>query len=261
MKLNARKFISLAVASSIALGGLAVASATAANAATPSPEIIGGQKQNSNPWAFQLFNVLDWNTGSASGCTSEALNDNWVLTAKHCVVASDGSKAQPANVFAVRTNNTADVSDPNKRFFADEVLWYNGGDVALVHFPDAANLASYPQIADAYTPSNGDSGLIQGYGYRSEVPVVRADWLYKANITVTGASLDTNGGPAVHVKGVDGIANHGDSGGPLTIAGKIVGVASTIDRSNTTSDIHETANYANVTGAAARSWIRTNTGS
>ncbi|WP_052663702.1 S1 family peptidase [Psychromicrobium lacuslunae] len=260
MKFNARKFAALALAGSVAFGGLAVGTASAANAVAPSPEIIGGQQTN-NPWAFQLINVLDWNTGKASGCTSEALNDHWVLTAKHCVVAEDGSKSKPENVFVVRTNDTSDISDASKRFFADQVLWYGSGDVALVHFADAANLSSYPQIAGAYTPTNGNAALIQGYGYRSEVPVEQADWLYKANVTVTGSSTDAYGGAAVHVKGVDGIANHGDSGGPLTIAGKIVGVASTIDRSNTTGDIHETANYANVTGSSVRTWISNNTGS
>lgn len=266
MKRHLKAIGTAAAIAALAISALGAVSAPA-DAVSATPKIIGGQKAN-NPWAFQLFSIVDRSTGSAQGCTSEALNDSWVLTAKHCVLKDpeDTSSVVPASdAFVIRSNNTADLSDKTKRFFADQIEVWDGGDLALLHFPSSNGLSSYPAIASAYTPSSADSGVAQGYGWRNECKQERPDWLYKAQVSVTGTSTDAYGGEAIHLKGIDGITNHGDSGGPFTLKSApnaIVGVASTIDRSNCpANDIHETTNYTNVTLSAPREWIQSISGS
>lgn len=271
MKKTAKILASAAVVAAMSAGVLGSFVAPA-NAATPSPapEIIGGQKA-SNPWAFQLATV-DRTTGNGQLCTAEALSDSWVLTAKHCVLKNPNdttSVAAAADIFIVKTNNTADIQDPAKRVFADQVKVWSGGDLALVHVNVSNGLSSYPTIGASYTPKASDAGVIQGYGLRKEggipscpIDPVRADWLYKANVTVQKASTDAYGGTAILVKGVNGIANHGDSGGPLTLASspnQIIGVTSN-GPGNCSSSTTSTVNYTNVTLTAPRAWIKSTSG-
>ncbi|WP_157874142.1 S1 family peptidase [Psychromicrobium lacuslunae] len=264
---NTPRLIAVRLLSVLALLFVAGAfSAPAANAAlgiAPSPRIIGGQ-QNNNPWVIQLGNITERTATGVrlSLCTGEALNDHWVLTAKHCVAAVGGGTAAAADLFSVRvngvaTNSTADRQNSRNWVYADRVQTWADGDLALIHFAASTGLANYPTIAAAYDPTENDAGVVQGYGLRSECNQTQADWLYRANISVLGVSADAEGADAVHVQGVNGIANHGDSGGPLTLGNnnQIVGVASTIDGVNCPSNIHGGANYTNVTLAAPSAWI------
>src|SRR6478752_3151604 len=79
--------LALAAAAAMTLlgGGLG---ATAASAATVSPQVIGGEQAPSTPWEVQL--VFQQGGTGTYGCTGEQLNASWVLTAEHCV---DGTTA------------------------------------------------------------------------------------------------------------------------------------------------------------------------
>ena len=212
----------------------------AAEASSPqaAPYVVGGTVAN-DPRIVQL---RFGQNGSTHGCTGEAIGAEWVLTARHC---TDGISWMDVHY----SNSTRFPGAPTP---ADAVYNSPYGDVALVHLSTPHELSSYAPMADAYTPQPGDSGRIYGYGLRANR--VRADHLYTAKVTVTGSSRDAYGGQAIHVTGVTGASNHGDSGGPLFVNGRIVGVCSTGDTADPGADINAGSNYANLT--AHRQWIQ-----
>lgn len=234
-----------AAAASMAFLGTGVASAAPVGNGSATPDIVGGTKAPATPWAVQLVFVQN---GSSYGCTGEAISKDYILTANHCI---DGISSM--NVYYSNSNSTANRGTAIK---ADKWTTSGKGDVALVHLSASKDLGSYPALADSYTANSGDAGKIMGYGLRANQ--VRPDGLYQANVSVLGASRDAYNGTAVHIKGGDGAANHSDSGGPLIIGGKIVGVCSTGDSSDPGADIHAGSSYANLT--ASRSWIKSTSG-
>ncbi|MDN5668108.1 MAG: S1 family peptidase [Renibacterium salmoninarum] len=232
-----------AAAASMAFLGTGAASAAPVAGGGATPDIVGGTKAPATPWAVQLVFVQN---GGTYGCTGEAISADWILTANHCI---DGDTSM--NVYY--SNSTTNRGTAIK---ADKWVTSGKGDVALVHLSQSKNLGSYPALADSYTATSGDAGKIMGYGRRANA--ANADGLYQANVTVTGKSTDAYRGTAVHIKGVDGAAHHGDSGGPLIVGGKIVGVCSTGDDQDPGANTHAGSNYANLT--ASRSWIKSTSG-
>lgn len=236
-------FKSVLIGASVAT--MALLSSGGANAATaPAPEIVGGTQSAPTPWAVQL--VFQQGGTDSFGCTGEAISSQWVLTAKHCV---DGTTAMKVYY----SNSTV---DRGPGIVVDQFKSSPSGDVALVHLSTAKVLSSYPTVAKSYTASSSDTGTVMGYGRRANA--VQSTGLYQAKVQVLGSSTDAYGGKAVHIKGIDGASNHGDSGGPLLIGGKIVGVCSTGDSADPGADIHAGSNYANLTKSA--SWITSTTG-
>ncbi|AJT41823.1 S1 family peptidase [Psychromicrobium lacuslunae] len=229
---------------SVGVAAMAFFGSGAANAAiAPAPEIVGGTQASATPWEVQL--VFQQGSGTY-GCTGEAISASWILTAQHCI---DGISWMDVYY----SNSTTSMGTP---IAADNVYGSPYGDVALVHLSSSHSLSSYPALASSYTPVAGATGTIMGYGLRANQ--VQSTGLYQANVSVLGSSTDAYGGAAVHIKGVNGASNHGDSGGPLIIGGKIVGVCSTGDSADPGADIHAGSNYANLT--ASRSWIKSTSG-
>lgn len=233
-----------AAVASFALVGTGAAHAAPVSNGGVTPNIVGGTKSAPTPWAVQLIFQVEGKSGSF-GCTGEAIAADWVLTAGHCVKGDSAMKVYYSNATPAKGENIA----------VDKFYSQPGNDVALVHLSKAMPLDSYPTITDSYKVSTSDTGLIMGYGHRASDAV--SDGLYQAKQKVIGSSKDTAGGPAIHIQGVDGSANSGDSGGPLIIGGKIVGVASTVDGLPGTSTTNK-SNYASVTNA--RQWIKTTSG-
>lgn len=227
--------LALATAATAALVGAGTGTAMADPA---SPHIIGGTS-GSSPYIVQL---VFGQSGGTYGCTGEAIAPQWILTAKHCI---DGTQWMD-----VYYSNS--VTSPGTPVAADQVAGSANGDVALVHLSSSKTLNSYAPLASSYSPRSGDTGTIWGYGLTAGG--AQPTHLNKATVNVVGSSTDAYGGSAVHVKGVDGASNHGDSGGPLFVGGVIVGVCSTGDVADPGSDIHAGSNYANLT--ASRSWIK-----
>ncbi|GAA1051289.1 S1 family peptidase [Arthrobacter russicus] len=230
-----------AAAASMAFVGVGAANAAPVGSGS-TPDIVGGTKAPATPWAVQLIFQQD---GASYGCTGEAISAEWVLTANHCVDGDTGMKVYYSNSTTNRGTGIA----------VDQFYSSTNGDVALVHLSQAKNLGSYPALADSYTAKAGDQAVIMGYGHRANG--ANADGLYQANVKVLGSSTDAYDGTAVHIQGVNGGANHGDSGGPIIIGGKIVGVASTVDAEPGASTTGK-ANYANLTDS--RQWISDTSG-
>lgn len=230
--------LALATAATAVLVGAGTGTATAD---TVSPHIIGGTTASS-PYIVQLSFGQN---GGTYGCTGEAIAPQWVLTAQHCV---DG--IQWMDVYFSNS-----VTSPGTPIAADQVGASSHGDVALVHLSQSKSLNSYAPLASSYSPSGG-TGTIWGYGLTAGG--ARPTHLKKATVNIVGSSTDAYGGSAIHVKGSSGASNHGDSGGPLFVGGRIVGVCSTGDVADPGSDTHAGSNYANLT--ASRSWIRSVSG-
>ncbi|WP_420367305.1 S1 family peptidase [Curtobacterium sp. L1-20] len=237
-----RVLASTATAALALLGGsLGV---TAASAATVSPQVIGGEQAPSTPWEVQL--VFQQGGTGTYGCTGEQLNASWVLTAEHCV---DGTTAM--NVY--HSNSTTNRGTATA---ADRLYSAPSGDIALVHLRTPKTLSSYAQLDLGNGPRSSGTGTIMGYGNRADS--VPTTGLYQASVNLTGSSTDAYGGVAQHVTGVSGASNHGDSGGPLLVDGKVVGVCSTGDVADPGADTHAGSNYAVL--AQSASWIRSTAG-
>lgn len=245
-----RKFFKSCLAAAAAAIFVA-AGTTAATAATTVPVpaagastyVIGGERADPTGWAVQL---IFGQHGALYGCTGIAIGDSWVLTAQHCVAAI-------TSMDVYYSNSTINRGTP---VAADHVYGSAAGDVGLVHLSAPHALWNYPDLAEGYVPSSDDTGAILGYGLRADR--VTAKGLYTADVAITNESTDAYGGPAIHVYGLTGAANHGDSGGPLIVDGEIVGVCSTGDVSDPGADTGAGSNYANLT--PSRAWIRATTG-
>ncbi|WP_427172767.1 S1 family peptidase [Arthrobacter sp. 92] len=245
-----RKMMKSAIACVVA-ALFAVAGTSAARAADPiplpppgaSPLVVGGERADLTRWAVQLVFVQGQ---GQFGCTGEAISESWVLTAKHCV-------AGISSMLVFYSNST---TNPGTPVAADRVYGSPSGDVGLVHLSASHSLRSYPDLTNSYEPGFEDSGTIMGYGLRADKQGAKG--LYEAEVSVTNASADGYGGPAIHVTGVTGAANHGDSGGPLIVGGEIVGVCSTGDLADPGADVHAGSNYANL--SVSRDWIHSTSG-
>ncbi|WP_427017909.1 S1 family peptidase [Pseudarthrobacter sp. P1] len=227
----------------------AAAGTTAASAAVPLPPsgastyVIGGDRADRTAWAVQL---LFASHGAVYRCTGVAIADAWVLTARHCV-------AEATTMDVYYSNSTTEQGTPVP---ADHLYASSAGDVGLIHLSAPHELRHYPDLARSYEPSGDDTGQIMGYGLRANQQAAKG--LYEADVAVTNVSNDAYGGLAIHIYGLSGAPNHGDSGGPLIVDGEIVGVCSTGDLSDPGADTGAGSNYANLTGS--RDWIRTLTG-
>lgn len=242
-----RPILALVAAAALALFGataVTAATPTTADAATLSPQVIGGEPAPSTPWAVQL--VFQQGGTATYGCTGEQLNASWVLTAQHCV---DGTTAM--NVY--HSNSTTNRGAATA---ADRLYSAPSGDIALVHLRTPKTLSSYAQLDLGYSPRSTGTGTVSGYGNRADS--VPTTGLYQASVALTGASTDAYGGAAQHVTGVSGASNHGDSGGPLVVGGKVVAVCSTGDVADPGADTHAGSNYAVL--AQSASWIRSTAG-
>lgn len=180
-------------------------------------------------------------------CTGEAIASQWVLTARHCT-----DSINSANVYY--SNSTTDRGPAYK---GDRFLASPNGDVGLIHLASPHAITYYSKLATSYTPKAGETMTIAGYGHRSGGAL--SDGLYRAKVEVLGAGDDLYGGSGIHVQGIDGNPNKGDSGGPMRNSdNRIVGVDSRGDYSDGGTGIHSRSYWANIT--ASRDWIKQQTG-
>ncbi|MCS5485994.1 S1 family peptidase [Curtobacterium sp. C1] len=234
----------LAAVAVVAGGVFAATPATALPAGT---EVVGGEKAPTTTWAVQLeASGGTIPSGYVSNCTGEQINASWILTARHCI---DGIGAM--NVY--HSNST---TNRGSAVAVDRVTAAPAGDIALVHLRSTYSLSTYAPLDLTAAAKSSGTGVIEGYGLRANAQ--QSDGLYQATVSLTGASRDAYSGKAQHVTGVTGASNHGDSGGPLLVNGKVVAVCSTGDSADPGADTTAGSNYALLSQSS--SWIRSTAG-
>lgn len=134
-----------------------------------------------------------------------------------------------------------------------QALGWSDGDVALLEL-ESPYQNTYVGLA-ASNLAVGARGDIYGWGAVDAKPTYK-NKLKTAEVKIDSLS-DTRYGPSVVERGVDGQALWGDSGGPLIVDGKVVGVCSgPIEGKPGT--ITGTVAYSSV--IAAGSWIESTSG-
>jgi trypsin len=199
-------------------------------------KIFGGSA-SAAPWVVNV---------AGGACSGVAINESWIVTAAHCpqsgstITFRDGKKVSVDKVLA---SPTADVQ--LQRLSKPYVLSaYPDVDLDFVP-PSGYPSWSYVRVPGEpaqFTPTPGPAGTIFGIGQPN------SGEFREANVSAIGTTTDAVGGPAILVEGKDGSAMPGDSGGPLLVNGKLVGITSQ-GITSTAYNIHGRAHYANLAGS------------
>ncbi|MFJ6197837.1 S1 family peptidase [Micromonospora sp. NPDC092111] len=173
-------------------------------AAAPQP-IIGGEVQSD---ADGLAAVL---VSGSYNCTGSIVSNYWVLTAKHCLYDSNGSR----------------IADSRLSVRVKSIYWNSGGgvvniatsrvrtyhDIAMLKLDRSANAESV-RLPTA-TTKVGATTYAFGWG-RTCVSCAPSTTLRRATQDVRSIeSDDAYGGRGIATTGINGDVCFGDSGGPL----------------------------------------------
>ncbi|WP_199443454.1 S1 family peptidase [Umezawaea beigongshangensis] len=212
----------VAVALAVALPGSAAA-------------IVGGRAAPATPWVVKV------NQGDIVDCTGSVVAARWVLTARHC--ADETAEATSVDVAGTEIAVDRKVVAPQ-------------GDVALLHLVTATT--AMPVRLGTSDPVLSTFPVGTMFGWGAEGPGGPIGVLLKsALVDVIGFYTDAHGGRTIGTSGSTGAGWHGDSGGPLLVGGRLVGVASSVLGQDGSNPYAHT-DFASV--AAHRGWIRTAAG-
>ncbi|XP_068139783.1 serine protease SP24D-like [Drosophila tropicalis] len=201
----------------------------------PNGRVVGGEDAVNNQFPHQ---VSLRNRGS-HGCGGSIISRNYVLTAAHCVTYADENgdyHASPASQFSVRAGSNDRLSGGVLKNIISITVHEDYGnflnDVALLEvespfiFSDSIKAISLPS---QNTPGNVDI-IISGWGLLKHQGDLPRYLQYNTLKSLTFSDCDnaigwgvTNGLCLAHE--VDNGACNGDSGGPATYNGELVGVA------------------------------------
>jgi len=193
--------------------------------------IVGGVNTNIStvPWQISLQT-----TGGFHFCGGSIIDDEWILTAAHCV---QGSSAASMRIEAGVTllSASGQVRNVAQIYVAPgyDGDTTNGKDVALLRLSSPLSLNANVAVvelateADAASFAPGDTGLVSGWGTLSaggpspnnlqsvSVPIV-SNAQAAAAYGASNVTADQLAAGALGVGGVD--ACQGDSGGPLVVS-------------------------------------------
>ncbi|MBB5850296.1 S1 family peptidase [Amycolatopsis umgeniensis] len=199
---------------------------TAAPAAGAAP-IIDGEYAKSGPWAAMIEqNGEQW-------CSGSIISARWVLTAQHCI---DEAGAE----YSVRVGDI-DHRAGTYAVVADIYTPSSGADIALLRL-DRSISTTYASLGTSVAA--GDTEYVYGWGYNEDGDLQRYLKVARMKVSSVGNGL-------IKARRGDGLTNGGDSGGPVFVGGKQVGVhiaGNKVDSSTHTSI------------AANRTWIRDTSG-
>lgn len=209
---------------------------------TPSPRIVGGNAADISQAPFAALQLVN---GQAN-CSGSQISATWVLTAKHCIEKQSVS-SMSVQLGAAKIGQGTTIK-------AKRALGWSGGDVALIELVSPYQ-NTYSKLG-ASTPAANTPGDIFGWGAINTAPTY-PDYLKTAKVTVVGTNNSNWPGPSIVEKGDNGQALWGDSGGPLIVNGKQVGVCSG-PLQGSPGTISGTVMYASTVAAA--SWIKSTSG-
>ncbi|RKG76970.1 peptidase S1 [Corallococcus sp. CA049B] len=207
---------------------------------TPAPaattqEIVGGTATTigANPWQVSLQS-----SGGSHFCGGSVINDNWILTAQHCV-NSGGSISKPGRIVAGVTNRTTTTGGQVRT--VSQVVVYPGyvdanygKDAALLKLSSpldlsGANVKAIP-IVTAADEAAGVGGVgavarVTGWGTLSSGSSSLPSTLQTVDVNIisnAAAQADYQGEETITADQLGAKASgkdscQGDSGGPLTV--------------------------------------------
>ncbi|MBH5300193.1 trypsin-like serine protease [Corynebacterium silvaticum] len=176
----------------------------------PAQAMDGGAEVSSD---YQLAQMVI----RVQSCTGTAIAPHWVLTAKHCFRDETGKRYVHLGIKRATEENKTVID----RFVeADKTFFIPNSDVALLHTIQDMKLPRYAELD--YSPlTPGTQGTGYGWGRGT------AGLLKRGELAVKSIGKTTHRGPAIEAYHTDGSNTQaGDSGGPLFVNSKVVGVAS-----------------------------------
>lgn len=174
-------------------------------------------------------------------CGGSVLNDNYVITAAHCVVgrSPSGLKVVAASINLQDPRATHEVAQviTHENYDASN-SWIN--DIALLKvktpFKRSETLGHVPLPPKGHVVKANDVAVVSGWGrlwqggptttQLQRVNIVIADQTYCRNKYVNLGYYVHNTQVCAYDPRVEKGSCHGDSGGPLTVGGKLVGLVS-----------------------------------
>lgn len=222
--------------------------------AWPAHAIVGGRQVN-HPAVVQIA-VDDRDEPPGVRCTGTAISDQWILTAQHCLEFIPSYRDGLVTPDRVRIHYSNDKRRPGPGLAVDRFVINPRADMALVHLAAPHPLAQYPELADALPAIEGRKATLYGYGrllHDEPATWLRAATLRGAYTTNNGAGIEER----VRFNGVDGTSSRGDSGGPVLMDGRLIGV--NVAGSHGSSEV-PTDWCAAVQVPFYRDWIRTTSG-
>ncbi|AHU90466.1 hypothetical protein CQ11_04235 [Trueperella pyogenes] len=190
------------------LVGLVVAMPTSAAA------ISGGEETNSD-YIVQIATQTKLESKKIDRCTGSALNSEWIITAAHCI--EDAESDTSSSIYF--SNNK---ENPGEATASSEIIRRADADIALIKLSTPHVLPQYATLAADHQLTKDQRGHIYGYGRGIKGQTMK--WLRRAEVIQTIDGRDSYWNDTYVLKGIDGTSNHGDSGGPFIVDGKLVGI-------------------------------------
>uniref|UniRef100_A0A1L8EAP4 Putative serine protease sp24d-like protein n=1 Tax=Haematobia irritans TaxID=7368 RepID=A0A1L8EAP4_HAEIR len=201
--------------------------------ALPNGRIVGGENAKVGQFPHQVS--LQKRDGFHM-CGGSILNERFILTAAHCVVDGYGIVARPPELFQVRVGSVDRINGGTLVYIKRIIVHENYGnflnDVALLELMEPlewSNTIKPIEMADSEVPS-GEDVIVSGWGrlFTGGPIPQRLQWNTLKALTTEECEKAIEWGYdslicLAHTQN-NGVCN-GDSGGPATYQGKLVGVA------------------------------------
>ncbi|XP_040583570.1 chymotrypsin BI [Lepeophtheirus salmonis] len=173
-------------------------------------KIIGGHEAARHQFPWLAFVTTDGH------CTGSVLDENWIITAKHCI----GSVGVATIRVGAHSKWATEVHEPNMQIRTSSEFYESPtGDFALIKLESPLELNKYvrpvclPTRADANKTFVGASTTITGWGVNSFDKANYPELYFAKNVTIIQCSYEEN---IICTDSDQGKAIcFGDSGGPL----------------------------------------------